>query len=170
MSLTGKRLSLRIEIAQEGCRVKSIKPGKFDVSELLKSDDWMTPEELLQYGSTLEEYDFSWSKWNCKLPPGGIALNYERADRRKEHGEEIPFLYDILWDMEFNNERGIVDEQLSEKLHSVFRYSFRPRTARTSQSSPISSFAQSGCIENVPVAAQDRHSELLLIEVVPFNE
>ncbi|GIX78368.1 protein CASC1 [Caerostris darwini] len=183
LSLTGKCLSLRIEISQEGCRVKSIKPGKFDVSELLKSDDWMTPEELLQklclvginmiykrkdhklvglspknyqleeltYNSMAllsEEYDFSWSKWNCKLPPGGIALNYERADQRKEerlnlalirrerviqlkHGEEM---------MEFNNEP--VDEQ-------KFSGTLFDLVLQEPPKEPHKFIAQSGCKENV---------------------
>ncbi|GBM43941.1 Protein CASC1 [Araneus ventricosus] len=31
-----------------------------------------------------KDYDFSWSKWNRKLPSGGIALNYRHVSERKK--------------------------------------------------------------------------------------
>ncbi|GBM43939.1 hypothetical protein AVEN_251639-1 [Araneus ventricosus] len=31
-----------------------------------------------------KDYDFSWSKWNRKLPSSGIALNYRHVSERKK--------------------------------------------------------------------------------------
>ncbi|XP_055938129.1 dynein axonemal intermediate chain 7-like [Argiope bruennichi] len=98
--LHGKFLSLRLEISEQGCRLESIKPGKIVASELLPSTDWMTPDQLIEkskleqdvYNSIAllsKDYDFSSSKWNSRLPSGGIAVNYLHVSERKKEKYDL---------------------------------------------------------------------------------
>ncbi|GFS90295.1 protein CASC1 [Nephila pilipes] len=48
LSLVGQHLTLRIEISNEGCRLQSIRPGKFDLPHLLGTIVWMTPDQMIE--------------------------------------------------------------------------------------------------------------------------